>query len=114
MDFAATSSKIYGKHIVHARDCPILVPECWKKGDPPLGLAKALELMQYVCYGCKKQLKPGAFKLCGGCSSSFYCNKECQKADWKEHKDVCRAFQHDPAFIRAMIDERYGGLCSKD
>jgi len=28
-------------------------------------------------------------KKCGGCNQR-YCSSECQKADWKEHKKICR------------------------
>jgi hypothetical protein len=26
---------------------------------------------------------------CGGCGSSSYCNAECQRNDWRQHKAVC-------------------------
>lgn len=26
---------------------------------------------------------------CGGCNGAFYCGPECQRADWKAHKQVC-------------------------
>jgi len=29
------------------------------------------------------------FQLCGRCQDAVYCSRECQKADWKEHKKVC-------------------------
>jgi len=30
------------------------------------------------------------FKYCGACKKKAYCSKECQQADWKEHKRECR------------------------
>lgn len=33
----------------------------------------------------------GAQKRCSRCSSVYYCNVDCHKAHWKEHKLVCRA-----------------------
>lgn len=29
---------------------------------------------------------------CSGCRSVTYCNAKCQKADWKEHKTVCKSY----------------------
>jgi hypothetical protein len=29
---------------------------------------------------------------CGQCKSSWYCSKECQAADWKYHKQICKQF----------------------
>jgi hypothetical protein len=40
------------------------------------------------CAHCKAV---GKLKKCAKCSNAFYCNKECQRADWKRHKKDCRA-----------------------
>jgi hypothetical protein len=29
--------------------------------------------------------------LCSGCGEEIYCSKECQKADWPNHKALCKA-----------------------
>ena len=29
-------------------------------------------------------------KTCSRCHSEYYCSKECQKADWKNHKQICK------------------------
>ena len=29
-------------------------------------------------------------KTCSRCHSEYYCSKECQKADWKNHKRICK------------------------
>ena len=29
-------------------------------------------------------------KTCGKCKKVAYCSKECQKEDWKDHKEDCR------------------------
>ena len=43
------------------------------------------------CSFCNKRqsdsLNP--LKRCGKCLVQFYCGKDCQKTDWKNHKDLC-------------------------
>lgn len=43
-----------------------------------------------VCYNCHAQKDSGLLK-CSKCKIASYCNKECQKAHWKEHKEECVA-----------------------
>ena len=38
------------------------------------------------CFVCGK-LEP--VKKCGKCRKVQYCSPECQKADWKMHKEIC-------------------------
>jgi tetratricopeptide (TPR) repeat protein len=33
--------------------------------------------------------KPGATRRCGECRLAIYCNRDCQKQAWKQHKKVC-------------------------
>lgn len=47
------------------------------------------------CVVCQK----AAFHRCGGCSKIAYCNKEHQKANWKEHKKICRPFKVGDLFF---------------
>eukprot|EP01083_Nonionella_stella_P291207 990956_1 len=39
------------------------------------------------CNNCKKE--HNNLKLCQGCFKTRYCNKYCQKRDWKAHRDLC-------------------------
>lgn len=39
-----------------------------------------------ICGGCEK---PGCDLKCA-CKLKFYCGKECQQADWPNHKEYCR------------------------
>ena len=49
----------------------------------------SLSLAQDVCSVCSK----GGAKRCSGCKLQFYCSKECQQNDWKNHKTVCKLHQ---------------------
>lgn len=40
-----------------------------------------------VCNNC---LKTSKVSKCGQCGNVAYCGKECQKADWSEHKGKCK------------------------
>ncbi len=39
---------------------------------------------------CDKCAKPNAKSKCAQCKCLFYCNRNCQKLDWAEHKAVCQ------------------------
>ena len=39
------------------------------------------------CWNCKKQ--SNSLKQCGNCIGIFYCSRECQVTDWKQHKTEC-------------------------
>ena len=43
------------------------------------------------CQGCGKneRLCQARFKTCGRCHMARYCCQECQKEDWKRHKEEC-------------------------
>ncbi|KAM5542668.1 hypothetical protein V8D89_003629 [Ganoderma adspersum] len=44
-----------------------------------------------LCHHCKKwRGEVGKLKRCAGCKVVAYCSKDCQKAAWPEHKQVCR------------------------
>jgi hypothetical protein len=54
------------------------------------------------CKKCdKSEEKSGDMKKCSQCKAVFYCNRECQKAHWKEHKKHCRG--SDPASAARMF-----------
>jgi len=46
-------------------------------------------LCKQVCNHCGYMAKKGELKCCGGCKKAWYCNKTCQRNDWKGHKKVC-------------------------
>jgi hypothetical protein len=43
------------------------------------------------CSYCAKinNIKKQKLKVCGKCGQVKYCNKECQRSDWKKHKLEC-------------------------
>lgn len=47
-------------------------------------------LVECTCHHCGKMgEKPTRLKKCGKCKLVHYCNRECQRAAFKEHKIVC-------------------------
>jgi TPR repeat protein len=51
-----------------------------------------IEEAALTCGGCGRVKKDGegSLSLCKGCRCIYYCNRECQKAHWKEHKAICK------------------------
>lgn len=46
--------------------------------------------MTNYCKVCKADAK----QKCSGCSSVFYCSRNCQIADWKKgHKNECKPYE---------------------
>ena len=45
---------------------------------------------------------PKAAHTCGECKSANYCSRECQKGDWRAHKNVCAAFKRLAALERTF------------
>ena len=43
-----------------------------------------------VCANCEAVEIDTKFQICGRCKITCYCSRECQKAQWKEHKKVCQ------------------------
>ncbi|KAK8862825.1 MYND domain protein [Apiospora arundinis] len=45
--------------------------------------------MNSSCTVCKKTAQEVSLKYCAKCSKTPYCSRDCQKADWKAHKEIC-------------------------
>ena len=55
---------------------------------PHASSAEAARVGSAACAHCGAI--EGKQRRCGGCKLVHYCRIECQKADWKEHKAVCK------------------------
>jgi ankyrin repeat protein len=54
----------------------------------------AEKLIRYTsqCACCQKQATATVKLLaCSRCKKTFYCSSQCQKQDWKQHKQTCAA-----------------------
>lgn len=40
------------------------------------------------CDNCNNSIT-ASIRLCSGCKKVCYCNRDCQKAHWKDHKKTC-------------------------
>ena len=50
-----------------------------------------------LCYYC---MKPGKnLKKCGKCYTAQYCDQNCQKQHWKDHKEVCNRYLSDASIL---------------
>jgi hypothetical protein len=45
-------------------------------------------------------------KVCVRCQGPRYCGRECQRADWPQHKRVCRSKAETAAMLRDANDDR--------
>ncbi|KAB5522016.1 putative MYND domain protein [Coniochaeta sp. 2T2.1] len=43
----------------------------------------------FACQTCKTSPPEVTLKKCAKCSTTPYCSRDCQKADWKSHKKTC-------------------------
>ncbi len=59
-------------------------------------MEKPCIIKQNKCENCNKPKTP--FQ-CGDCHLAVYCSKECQRANWKNHKDFCRKKKAEQAKI---------------
>ncbi len=53
----------------------------------------------YICSVCSR----GGAKRCSRCKSQYYCGRQCQKKDYKIHKEVCSLI-FESRYIRENVD----------
>ena len=59
---------------------------------------KTAEAASYVSNKCGRCGAGGHLKTCDRCGLMRYCGRECQLADWKQHKKTCRPCQPTASF----------------
>jgi ankyrin repeat protein len=67
--------------------------------------AQLLQQSPRKCVTCAKSLKPAQVKMCAGCKLVPYCSPECQRTDWKRHKQTCKLWQASKASASAVAAE---------
>jgi hypothetical protein len=55
-------------------------------------LEEWLDKSAWWCDACGAVSTDGPLLACSGCHLRVYCNHACQKAAWKEHKVLCKAY----------------------
>jgi hypothetical protein len=64
---------------------------------------KLLAAKTVVCFSCKKVCS----RKCSKCKITPYCNRECQKKDYKDHKKTCM-LQSDHPSLKDLFDKNKG------
>jgi hypothetical protein len=67
------------------------------------------------CQVCKKGKAEGLkLSFCNSCRSVSYCSRECQKADWKTHKVICKELNVGDAKQIAHSDQQARAEIAKE
>ncbi|TCD61259.1 hypothetical protein EIP91_008708 [Steccherinum ochraceum] len=54
------------------------------------------------CTYCDKPEMQTTLLQCARCKWVYYCSKECQKGDWKAHKDTCKTYTEDQQVVEQV------------
>lgn len=81
--------------IITASKAPVLMissPECVRHFTTMRKRCPIHRKIKYhkICVNCGT--KSENMKKCSQCKSARYCSSECQRADWKKHKKICKHF----------------------
>ncbi|CAG2106491.1 unnamed protein product [Medioppia subpectinata] len=74
--------------------------------DMPIIHVLDFQLKDKYCDNCFKQ--SDQLKRCTKCLLTYYCGKECQKNDWKYHKNECPLYGHP--MVQMFIDDNLARL----
>ena len=115
-----TNNKVLGLYldtIANKLGYAVFVEEDMKnKNKKELDCHKVYNENKMRCFyiDCKKLLDVdgGKNKLrkCKGCKAAFYCNTQCQKMDWKYHKQICKCKES----IESVDKCNNSSCCKKD
>jgi len=62
--------------------------------------------MKYICTYCRSS-SPQTAKICGACKLEPYCSRQCQKADWPIHKQICTTALSRDSIFKQIRKLRY-------
>lgn len=65
---------------------------------------------QKTCAKCHKAPTNVALKRCAKCQDHWYCDRDCQEADWKLHKASCGSSQQSSAQIKPQASTRFNPM----
>ena len=80
------------------RDLPVLINRSLRKLAREKGLTNPISKQREErmrCSNCQKQedlTSKQLFYICSKCNITSYCSQECQRADWKKHKKMCKEY----------------------
>jgi hypothetical protein len=77
------------KTIVHTSAPPISVPTGAMTGCSTCG--------KHAMGGSEPLVKMSSLFMCSACHKVYYCSRECQRADWAQHKPACLAARAAPS-----------------
>lgn len=72
-----------------------------KENAPPVAHVQDMAAKKNSCFGCSEaESKNGqpSLQRCSKCRVAQYCSAECQKKDWKMHKQVCKQLQEHSVY----------------
>ena len=62
---------------------------------------------------CQKCKKPNAQSTCGKCNRVYYCGRECQLAEWSQHKRNCYSLEQQQHMRSAATDSLFASITKK-
>ncbi|KAI0786330.1 hypothetical protein C8Q75DRAFT_794060 [Abortiporus biennis] len=91
-----------------ANDYLWLTQDAWMAEDVWNWANSAEEVKMLILKGCtnsscsNKETRVGEFKRCSACHEVWYCSPNCQKADWQNHKPLCKERQRQKIMLKAL------------